>query len=584
MDSTGDGGPAPADKRRSPFLARAKRPLLERVSPVARDVRKYGVATLRRDALAGLTVAALALPSGAAFAQVAGLPPVAGMYALVFPVIGYVLFGSSRRLMIGTDGTMAAMTGAALAPIVLHDPSRAVDAAGVLAVLVGGVYFVARLLRLGWLADYFSRPVLLGYIHGVAVVIIAGQLGKLTGISIGSKRPAAQLAELAHESADISATTIAVGVVSLLALILLRVFVPKLPGALLVVVGAIAASAIFDLGAHGVATMGTIPSGLPGLHWPPVRMSELDTLVPAAVGIFAVSFADAILTARSYAGRHREYVDANQELVAFGVASVAAGLSHALPVSASGGRTAVADGMGVRTQVAALFSVAAVVAVLLFLTEPLAKLPTATLGAVLVFAAARVIDPAAWVALARQAKRECAIAAITMIGVIVVGVLPALLVAVAMSIFEVVARSAKPHDAVLGYSERHDTWRDVSTHPRVRATPGVVVYRLDDRLFYANAEYVKGRVREAVAGAPPPVRWLVFDAESVASIDTTGLAALDQIVRDLARDGIDFAIARGHDAFVQSITTSGLRDLSAVPQFATVRAAIDSCAQGTANA
>jgi high affinity sulfate transporter 1 len=586
MGDTGDGGPAHADGQRSPFLTRAKRPLLERVAPVARDVRQYGVATLQRDALAGLTVAALALPSGAAFAQVAGLPPVAGIYALVFPIVGYVLFGSSRRLMIGTDGTMAAMTGAALAPIVVHDPARAVDAAGVLAVLVGCVFFVARLLRLGWLADYFSRPVLLGYIHGVAIVIIASQVGKLTGVSIASKRPLAQLAELGREATEISATTLAVGFVSLALLIVLRLFAPKIPGALLVVVAAIIASAILDLDAHGVATMGAIPAGLPGLHWPPIRASELDTLVPAAIGIFAVSFSDSILTARSYAGRHRENVDANQELVAFGVASVAAGLSRALPISASGSRTAVADGLGVRTQVAALFSVAAVVAVLLFLTEPLEFLPTATLGAVLVFAAARVIDPAAWLDLARQARWEFAIAAVTLAGVIAVGVLPALLVAVALSIFEAVSRSARPHDAVLGYSERHDTWRDVSTHPHVRTTPGVVVYRLEDRLFVANAEYVKGRLREAIAGAAvsTSVRWLVFDAEAVASVDTTGLVALDQIVTDLAHDGVSFAIAHAHRAFANSVATSNLEHLMAVPQFVTVRAAVDSCSRGAANA
>jgi high affinity sulfate transporter 1 len=575
-DREGPNGDEPA----SPFRARAEVPLLERTIPVSGDLRRYNRPTLQRDVLAGLTVAALALPSSAAFAEVAGLPPVAGMYALVLPVVAYVVLGSSRRLMIGTDGTMAAMTGAALAPIVAGDPDRAVGAAGALAVLVGAVFLVARVVRLGWMADYFSRPVLIGYIHGVAIVIIAGQIGKLTGVSIDSGRAGAQALEFVREGEDVSATTLGVATASLAALVLLRVLAPKLPAALVVVVVAIVASAIFDLDAHGVATMGDIPSGLPQLRLPSFRAGELGDLVPAAVGIFAVSFADSILTARTYAGRHREHVDANQELVAFGVASAAAGVTQALPISASGSRTAVADGMGVRTQVAALVSVGAVVLVLLFLTGPISLLPSATLGAIIVFAAARVIDPPAWAELWRQARRECAIAAITMIGVIAVGVLPALLVAVALSVFEVVSRSARPHDAVLGYSERFDSWRDVSTHPRVRTTPGVVVYRLDDRLFFANAEYVKGRVREAIAGATPPVHWLVFDAESVASIDSTALAALDQVVAELDRDRIGFAIARARTAFMESIETSGLEHLEAVPQYATVRAAVEACTSG----
>jgi MFS superfamily sulfate permease-like transporter len=210
------------------------------------------------------------------------------------------------------------------------------------------------------------------------------------------------------------------------------------------------------------------------------------------------------------------------------------------------------------------------------------SLPSATLGAVIVFAAARVIDPGAWRELARQSKREFAIAAVTMIGVIVVGVLPALLVAIALSIFDAVSRSARPHDAVLGYSERHDTWRDVSTHPRVKTLPGIVVYRLEDRLFFANSEYVKGRIAEAIAGATPPVHWFVFDAEAVASVDSTGLAALDQLVGDLARDQITFVIARAHTSFEDSIETSGLRTLEGVRRYVTIRAAIDACTKGGA--
>ena len=283
------------------------------------------------------------------------------------------------------------------------------------------------------MADYFSRAVLIGYLHGVAVVLIIGQLAKLLGLDVDAQEPLAQLVEVARELPELSGTTLAVGALCLALLLGLRWRTPKLPGALLVVVAAIATSAALGLAAEGVATVGEIPAGLPGLELPTAPLGDLAALVPAALGIFFVSFSDQILTARSFAGHHGQHVRADTELAAMGVANLAAGITQGFPVGASGSRTAVNDQMGARTQLAGLLAAAAIALVLLFLTEPMQYLPKATLGAVIVAAAIGLVDRRAWQGLARTSRVEVAIAAVTMAGVVTVGVLEALVVAVALS-------------------------------------------------------------------------------------------------------------------------------------------------------
>ncbi|HJW64019.1 MAG TPA: SulP family inorganic anion transporter, partial [Actinomycetes bacterium] len=434
----------------SPFQPAGRRPVLHRLVPVSEQLPGYGSGILRRDLVAGVTVAALALPAAMAYAELAGLSPVAGLYALLLPTVAYTLLGSSRQLIVGPEGSIAALVAAALVPLAADDPERYASLAALLAVLVGAVFLAARLVRLGWVADYFSRAVLIGYIHGVAVVLIIGQLGKLLGLDIDAQDPLAQLAEVVGELGDLSGITLAVGVACLAPLLLLRWRAPKLPGPLLVVILAIAASAAIGLASEGVAVVGEIPAGLPSIQLPGLDPDDALALLPAALGIFFVSFSDEILTARSFAGKRGQHVRADQELTAMGAANLAAGLTQAFPVGASGSRTAVNDQMGGRTQISGLIGAGAIACVLLFLTEPMQYLPKATLGAVIVAAAVGLIEPDAWRGLARTSRVEVAIAAVTMAGVIAVGVLEALLVAVALSIVDVVRRSATPHDAVLG--------------------------------------------------------------------------------------------------------------------------------------
>jgi SulP family sulfate permease len=543
----------------SPFRPPARGPILHRISPVSEELRDYRGDSLRRDLLAGLTVAALALPSGIAYAELAGLSPVAGLYALLLPTVVYPCLGSSRQLIVGPEGAISALVATAVLPLAAGDAGRYASAAALLALLVGGFFLLARVIRLGWVADYLSRPVLTGYIHGVAIVLIVAQLGKLFGLDIDARDPLPRLAEFAREITRSSASTIAVGCVCL-ALLLLPRLLPKAPGALLVVALAIAASAALDLQAHGVAVVGEIPSGLPGLAIPRVRLGDALDLLPAAVGIFLVGYADQILTARSFAGRHGQHVRADQELLAMGLANVAAGITQSFPIGASGSRTAVNDQTGARTQLAGLFGAAAILLVLLLLTEPIRYLPAATLGAVIVGAAIGLVDHRAWSALHRTSRAELLIATTTTLGVVLVGVLEALAVAVALSLIDVVRRSATPHDAVLGWVERLGRHADVRLHPRATITPGVLVYRLDDRLFFANASYVRGRIREAIAGAPAPVRWLVFDAEALTHVDATGIHALKELIGSLQREEITFLVARLKDPMQRTFQTTGLLD------------------------
>ncbi|GMU79852.1 MAG: sodium-independent anion transporter [Acidimicrobiia bacterium] len=554
-------------------------PLLHGAFPVTRRLRGYSLPSLRTDGVAGVTVAALALPSGMAYAQLAGLSPVAGLYALLLPAVAYALLGSSRQLIVGPEGALAVLVATAVAPLAGNDPEKFAALAAMLAVLVGGVAVVAWIVRLGWISDYFSRSVLVGYIHGVAIVLIIGQLGKLLGLSIDADDPLPQLAEVVREIGDAHGLTILVALVSLVLLLVLRWRFPKVPGALIVVVGGIVVSAAFGLVDEGVKVVGNIPSGLPSLAWPDVSLGDATELLPAAVGIFAVGYADAILTARSFAGRHNENVDANQELLALGAANAAAGISQAFPVGASGSRTAVNDQMGGKTQLVGVIAAGVIALVLLFFTAPVEKLPSACLGAVIVAAGIGLIEPKAWRALAHVSRFEVVIAAVTFVGVLVLGVLVALLVAVALSIVDYIARSAKPHDAVLGWVPRLGRYANVALHRRARLTQGVVVYRFDGKLFFANAQYFAGRVLEAIDGAPTETRWVVLDAEGMNGIDASGAEALEQLVNGLRGRGIGLVVARLKTPVRDVFDASGLTELIGSDRFPpSVEAGVEQCA------
>jgi SulP family sulfate permease len=571
--------PAPKDySGSSPFRRRRRRPLLQRSIPISRDLPGYRLRSARTDLAAGLTVAALAIPAGMAYAEVAGLSPVIGLYALLLPTVGYALLGSSRPLIVGPEGSISALVAVSVLALAGAGSAVANELAAVLALLVAACFVLARVVRLGWLADYLSRPVLIGYIHGVAIVLVIGQLGKLLGLDIEATEPIPQLFEVAREIGETSTTTLAIGALALAVLLAFRYLAPRFPAALVVVVLAIVASSALDLAAHGVSTVGSIPSGLPAVGVPRPPLHDVFELIPAALGLFLVSFADQILTARAYAGKRGEHVDVNQELLGMAGANAAAGFSQGLPVGASGSRTAMNDAVGAHGQLAGLIAAGAVALVLLFLTAPIEQLPKAVLGAAIIGAAIGLVDRPAWRELAESDHVELAIAAVTLGGVVIVGVLQAIVFAAGLSIVDVVRRSARPHDAVLGWAEDLGRWADVSIHRSAQVTPGVVVYRLDDRLFFANASYVKGRVREAIRGAPSEPRWLVLDAEGMTQIDASGLDALKTLVEELEKEGVGFAVSRLKSAMAERLDAAKLTERIGQEHFyGNVSAAVDAC-------
>jgi sulfate permease, SulP family len=533
-----------AYKGRSAFASESRPPITTRYIPFARSLSTYSSTRLRTDVIAGVTVAALALPSAMAFAELAGAPVSAGLYALLLPVLAYAIFGSAPRVVVGPEGTIALLVATAIAPLAASGSAEYAALAAMLALLVGAVFFAARLVRLGWIADYFSQAVLVGYIGGVAVVLILGQIGKLVGLSSDEDGAIRETLDIARRLGDANGATVLVAAVSILLLVVAARINKRIPGALVLVMLGIAASWAMDLASEGVAVTGPVPSGLPSLSVPDVSRSDMGTLVAAAFAIFLVAFSDSILTARSFAARHHEVVDANQELLAFGVAQMASGVTQGIPVGTSGSRTAVNDDMGATSQVSGLAAAVVIAVVLLFLTAPIEYLPSAVLGAVIVFSAAKLIVPDQWRSIARSSRAEIVIATTTAVFVVTIGVLQAIIVAVILSVADVIRRAARPADAVLGWSSSQDRYVDVSDDLDAGVAPGVVVYRIQDRLFFANAHFFKRRLWAAVDGAPKPVRAVILDASFISDIDASAEVALREVVEGLRERNIRLHVAR----------------------------------------
>lgn len=572
--------PEPADReyagdRPEPFKARQQSRSLLRFVPIVGDLRSYSRRLLRADLIAGVALAAVAVPQSMAYAQTAGLPVAAGLYGLLLPLAAYALLGSSRNLMTGPTATTALMVAPALVAI-SADPADYPTLAAMMALLVAAVFIAARVFRLGWVADYFSTSVLLGFLTGLALTLLAGQLDEFTGVAVEGDTALQEYASfLTGFVGNVDGLEFLVGIVSLVALLVGARWLPRFPTLLVVTVAAITASWAFDLGGRGVTLVGAIPPGLPAPRWPSVGVAQVLELAPIAVAIALVAFADAILAARSFASEGGRPVDANQELVALAGVNLAAGLTQSFPLGSSGSRSAINVRVGGRTQVVSLVQMAVAALVLLFLTGVLALLPKATLAAVIIFAALGLIDLRAWKTLWRGSRAEFAIAGVLVLGMLTIGLLPSLILAVLLSIVDVVRTSAQPSDAVLGWDREAGRFVDVERRPNAQVVPGVVVYRLDDRLFFANSRYFAGRLQEAIAGAPYEVRAIVFDAEAVVGLDASGAEGLRKIIDSLKENGIRFVVARARTSFQQQLARLGLADV--IPddaRFPTVRAAV----------
>jgi high affinity sulfate transporter 1 len=521
-------------------------------------LRGYQLAWLRGDLLAGITVAAFLVPQVMAYAQVAGVPPVAGLWAALPALVAYAALGSSRSLSMGPESTTALMTAVAIGPLAAGSPARYAGLAASLALLVGVLSVCAGLARLGFVADLLSRPVLVGYLAGVGLIMIVGQLGRVTGVQVSGSSVAAELASFAHGFGTWQPGTVALASSVLVFLFVVRWRWPHAPGPLLAMLLATAAVAAFGLSGHGVSVVGPIPAGLPVPGLPDVRWHELRELLLPAFSVMIVAFTDDVLTARSFA-RRGERVRANQEFLALGVANAGASVLHGFPVSSSATRTAIAVAAGSRTQVYSLVAAGSVVAVLYVLEPLLARFPVAALGAIVIYAAIRLIDVAALRRLLAFRRGELVIALAACAGVLVFNILYGVLLAVAVSVAELLVRVARPHDAVLGRVPGLAGMHDVDDYRGARTVPGLVVYRYDAPLFFANAEDFRRRALAAADGQVP-VRWFVLNVEANVEVDFTALEAVEAVRAELARAGTVFALARVKQDLLARLESFGLAE------------------------
>jgi len=537
----------------------------------------YNPSWLRSDLGAGLSVAAIALPVGIAYADLAGVPAVIGMYSAIFPLLAYALFGSSRQLMTGPDAATCIIVAASLGPLAGGDPERYLALMVILTLMTGIFYVVAGFSRLGFIANFLSQPILTGYLNGIALIIIAGQLQKLFGYSGEEEEFFPKLTEFIDQVDHSHLPTLVLGLGLLAVLIILRRVAPKLPAALIVVVVGIAAVVMLGLDQSGVAVLGNVPAGLPSLHIATFELTTFKTLFADAAGIALVSFTSGVLTAKSFARRNRYEINANQELIAFGASNIASGLAQGFPVTGADSRTAVNNAMGGKTQLVGIVAAGSMLLILFFLTEPLGYVPTAALAAVIMVSAVGLFDFKELRNLYEISHRELVLSVATTLGVLILGVLPGVLLAVALSLFWLLTVVSRPQDGVLGRVKGIKGFHNLADFPDATTIPGLILYRFEANLVFFNADYFRDRLRATISAAKTPVEWVVVDASSINVVDITALQKIDELREELAAQGIVLATARAKRnlwKFFNPDWGVKRRELNARYRFDTIKSAV----------
>ena len=533
---------------------------------------------LRTEFVVALTVFAVLVPSAMAYGDLAGVTPVAGLYVAIGAMVMYALFGSSKLVVMGPEATTAMMTAAAVAPLAAGDPVRYAALAAMTAILVGVLSILAGVVRLGFITDFLSKPILVGYIFGVMLIVIGSQLGKMFGISLESDMFFRQVVELISRLGETHMLTFVIGVVCMAALFIMRRVNPKLPGPLIVVVGAIIASAVFGWESMGVKVVGAVPPGLPKVAIPAVSAQDILALLPAALALTILIYADEILSARVFSVKHGEKMDANQEFIAIGMSNIGAGLLTGFPAALSQSRTAVSDQMGGKTQWVGLIATVLTIIFLLFFTPLLAPLPTVALGAIIIVASIGLIDIPAFHFLRQVSSSEFWLAVVTAFGVLTVGVLQGILVAVVLSLVNILYHLRHPHDALLDDMNvaGGTIYRGVTDKETALTEPGLIVYRFDAPLIFANAAFFTERLEEIIANAGAGLKCVILDAEAISDFDSTAAEALENLDVDLERRGVDLWIARANGPLRELLTTTGLmKRLGTENIYPSVRAAVE---------
>ena len=527
--------------------------------PGLRTLRRYEAAWLPSDIFAGFVLATMLVPVGIAYAAASGLPGIHGLYATIVPLLIYALFGPSRILVLGPDSALAAVILGVIAPLSGGDPLRAVTLAGMMAIVSGTVCILAGVARLGFVTELLSKPIRYGYMNGIALTVLISQLPKLFGFSIGSEGPLRSLWSVASAILEGKANWLAfaIGLGTLTVILFLKSH-KWLPGILIAVVAATAVVGALDLPRYGVKVLGSLPQGLPGFAIPWIGTSDILPVLIGGSAIALVSFADTSVLSRTYAARLGTPVDPNQEMVGLGAANLATGFFQGFPISSSSSRTPVAEAAGARTQLTSVVGAVAIALLLLVAPNLLRHLPTAALAAVVIASAIGLIEVTDLKRIYRIQQWEFWLSIVCFIGVAVLGVIPGIGLAIVIAIAEFLWDGWRPHFAVLGRAPGVKGYHDIKRYPKARLIPGLVLFRWDAPLFFANAEFFKERALEAVAKSPTPVRWLVVAAEPVTSVDVTAADILAELDETLHAKGMELCFAELKDPVKDKLKRFGL--------------------------
>jgi high affinity sulfate transporter 1 len=540
---------------------------------------------LAKDIVAGVVLTTLLVPQGMAYAELAGLPPITGLYTSIMCLLGYAVFGPSRILVLGPDSSLGPMIAATILPLIAAkgDAKRAVALASLLAIMVAAIMIIAAVAKLGFIADLISKPTMIGYLNGLALTILVGQLPKLFGFKIDAEGLISEFIAFVRGLANGEAVpaAAAVGIAGIVLILVLQRWLPKLPAVLIMVVLAIAATTVFSLADHGVSLVGVLPKGFPPLTIPSVRLEDLGPLAAGALGIALVSLADTISTSSAFAARTGQEIDGNGEMIGIGAANLAAGLFQGFPVSTSGSRTAVAERSGAKTQLTGVTGAVLITLMIVLVPGLFRNLPNPALAAVVITASLSLADIPATVRLWRQRKAEFMLSIAAFLGVALLGVLPGIAIAVGLSILNVFRRSWWPYDTELGRVEGLAGYHDIHSYPDASQLPGLVIYRFDAPLIFANAKTFREKVRRFAAADPAP-RWIVIAAEPVTDVDTTAADVLEDLDEELNSRGISLVFAELKDPVRRKIESYGLtRTIDPRHFFPTVGAAVRAFRQET---
>jgi len=541
-------------------------------------ISSYRSRWLPKDIVAGVVLTTLLVPQGMAYAELAGLPPITGLYTSIMCLLGYAAFGPSRILVLGPDSSLGPMIAATILPLLAAkgDAKRAVALASVLAIMVAAIMIVAAIAKLGFIANLISKPTMVGYMNGLALTILVGQLPKLFGFKVEAEGLIREFSEfvkgLANGEAVAAAAAVGIGAVVLI--LVLQRWLPKVPAVLIAVVLAIAATTVFSLAEHGVSLVGVLPKGFPPLTVPHVGLDDLGPLFAGALGIALVSLADTISTASAFAARSGQEIHGNGEMIGIGAANLAAGFFQGFPVSTSGSRTAVAERSGAKTQLTGVTGAVLIILMIVLVPGLFRNLPQPALAAVVITASLSLADIPATARLWRQRKAEFLLSIAAFGGVALLGVLPGIAIAVALSILNVFRRAWWPYETRLGRVEGLEGYHDVRSYPAAQHLPGLVIYRFDAPLIFANAKTFRDEIRR-LAQADPEPRWIVLAAEPVTDVDTTASDVLEELDEALNARGISLVFAELKDPVRRKIERYGLtRTIDPSHFFPTIGAAV----------